>query len=121
MTNGEFRIMMEKRTVDFSERVLKLIRRFPVGVETRNIKDQLCRAATSIGANYREANRAESRDDFLHKIAIAAKEAAETEYWLMLAKDLYPQVFEVPAILVEAGESVRIFDKIRFPMTSRKA
>lgn len=45
---------------------------------------QLLRSGTSIGANYREANRAESREDFAHKVAIAVKEAAETEYWLLL-------------------------------------
>jgi four helix bundle protein len=45
---------------------------------------QLLRSATSIGANYREANRAESRADFIHKIALVEKEAAETQYWLEL-------------------------------------
>jgi four helix bundle protein len=45
---------------------------------------QLLRAATAIGANYREANRAESREDFVHKTGIAEKEAAEAEYWLEL-------------------------------------
>ena len=43
---------------------------------------QLLRSGTSIGANYREANRAESRDDFVHKTAVVLKEASETEYWL---------------------------------------
>ncbi len=41
----------------------------------------------SVGANYREANRGESRDDFLHKVGIATKEAAETEYWLELISE----------------------------------
>ncbi len=47
---------------------------------------QLLRAGTSIGANYREANRAESPVDFAHKVAVAVKEAAETEYWLQLCE-----------------------------------
>ena len=50
------------------------------------IARQLVRSGTSIGANYREANRAESPVDFAHKVAIAVKEAAETEYWLLLCK-----------------------------------
>ena len=50
------------------------------------IAGQLVRAGTSIGANYREANRAESRDDFVHQTAIAHKEASETVYWLDLCE-----------------------------------
>jgi len=45
---------------------------------------QLLRSGTSVGANYREANRAQSRSDFIHKIALVEKEAAETQYWLEL-------------------------------------
>jgi len=44
----------------------------------------MLRSATAVGANYREANRAESKADFAHKVALALKEAAETEYWLQL-------------------------------------
>ena len=45
---------------------------------------QLLKSGTSIGANYREANRAESKADFIHKLAIVEKEASETLYWLEL-------------------------------------
>jgi four helix bundle protein len=48
------------------------------------ISKQLLRAATSIGANSMEAQNAESRADFIHKIKLAAKEADETQYWLLL-------------------------------------
>lgn len=51
-----------------------------------NIANQLFRAGTSIGANIHESQNAESRNDFIHKIKIAAKEADETEYWLRLCK-----------------------------------
>ena len=47
---------------------------------------QLLKAGTSIGANIREAQNAESKEDFIHKMKIAAKEADETEYWLQLCK-----------------------------------
>lgn len=50
------------------------------------IAKQLLRAGISIGANVREAQNAESKSDFIHKIKIAAKEATETEYWLLLCK-----------------------------------
>mgnify|MGYP001170065872 FL=1 len=47
---------------------------------------QLLKSGTSIGANSREAQNAESKADFIHKFKIAAKEADETEYWLLLCK-----------------------------------
>lgn len=53
-------------------------------VVTRPLIDQLVRSATSIGANYAEANNAASKQDFRNKIFIAKKEAAETKYWLSL-------------------------------------
>ena len=113
MTNGQFKLQMEKRTVAFSIRVIKLLRQIPVSLEVRNIRDQVIRSATAVGANYREANRAESRGDFLHKIAIVAKEASESEYWLILLAELHPEIAETGKVREEAGELVRIFDKIR--------
>ena len=50
------------------------------------IAQQLLKAGTSIGANIREAQNAESKIDFIHKLKIAAKEADETEYWLLLCQ-----------------------------------
>lgn len=51
------------------------------------IARQLLKSGTSIGANTREAQNAESKDDFIHKFKVAAKEADETEYWLLLCKE----------------------------------
>lgn len=53
------------------------------------IANQLVKSGTSIGANIREAQNAESKNDFIHKFKIAAKEADETEYWLMLCFECY--------------------------------
>lgn len=50
------------------------------------ISKQLLRSGTSIGANVREAQNSESKQDFVHKLKIAAKEAEETEYWLLLCQ-----------------------------------
>lgn len=57
-----------------------------------NLSNQLFRSGTSIGANVKEAQNAESKADFIHKMKIAIKEAEETEYWLLLCKhsDEYP-------------------------------
>jgi len=52
------------------------------------LSNQLLKSGTSIGANTREAQNAESRADFIHKFKIAAKEADETEYWLLLSNEI---------------------------------
>lgn len=59
--------------------------------------NQLFRCGTSIGANIKEAQNAESKADFIHKMKIAAKEAEETEYWLLLCKQApnYPDPGEL--------------------------
>lgn len=81
-----------KLTFEFSLSIIKYteelekIRRF-------NVANQLFRSGTSIGSNIREAQNAESRADFIHKMKIALKEADETEYWLLLCEEAesYPK------------------------------
>ncbi len=73
---------------------LKIIK-FTENLETLrkyNMANQLFRSGTSVGANIREAQSAESKADFIHKVKIADKEANETEYWLLLCQhsDSYP-------------------------------
>ncbi len=121
MTNSEFKIQLEKRTVAFSVAVIKMLRKIPGGLESKNIREQVMRSATAVGANYREANRAESSADFVHKIGVVAKEASESEYWITLLHELYPQVKEVTSVLAEAGELTRVFDKIRRTMIERSS
>src|SRR5471032_1297339 len=75
---------LEERTLKFSLQIIGVIADLPKSMEGNVMGRQLLRSGTSIGANYREAGRAESRADFIHKIGIAEKEAAETEYWLEL-------------------------------------
>lgn len=75
---------LEARTLAFSVAVIRFVSGFPRSDANSVISRQLLRSATSIGANYREANRAESREDFVHKTAIAQKEASETDYWLQI-------------------------------------
>ena len=111
MADSAFKIQLEHRTLEFSISVIKLFRSLPLNVETRTIRDQVLRSSTSIGANYREANRAESSPDFRHKMAIVTKEAAETEYWIQILHELHPGTEEVLPVLAEASELVRIFAK----------
>ena len=67
------------------------------------IAKQIIRSGTSIGANISEAQNSESRADFIHKLKIAAKEAEETEYWLLLCKysDAYPFNEELLNMIIE--------------------
>jgi four helix bundle protein len=75
------------------------------------IARQLLRSGTSIGSNIREAQNAESKSDFIHKIKIAAKEADETEYWLLLCKHSESYPFD-DLILADVNELIRIISKI---------
>lgn len=72
---------------------------------------QVLRSGTSIGANVREAQNAESKSDFIHKIKIAAKEADETEYWLLLCK--YSAHYPNPDnILEKLNQIIKVLSKI---------
>lgn len=75
------------------------------------VSKQLLRAATSIGANSMEAQNAESKADFIHKLKIAAKEADETQYWLLLCQQAknYPDSKNLPEILLQIQ---RVLNKI---------
>ncbi len=78
---------LEVRTKRFSLAVIRYVSKLPRDRETDILARQLLRSATSIGANYREANRGVSRADFVNKIGIIQKEAAETQYWIELLID----------------------------------
>ena len=75
------------------------------------ISRQLLRSGTSIGANVREAQNAESKADFIHKIKIAAKESDETEYWLLICKNTPSYPFE-EQLLIDVQELSKILSKI---------
>ncbi len=75
-----------------------------------NLSNQLFRSGTSIGANVKEAQNAESKADFIHKIKIAAKEADETQYWLLLCNHSkkYP---ESNFLLLKLEEIQKVLNK----------
>ena len=82
MNNKQFGKELEKRTKKFAIKIILLSARLPTTQEARVIRNQITKAGTSIGANYREANRARSRADFHNRIDICESEASETQYWL---------------------------------------
>ena len=73
---------LEERTKQFAIRIIRLSSALPNTPEGRATRTQMTKAGTSVGANYREANRARSKADFRNKIAICESEASETQYWL---------------------------------------
>ena len=77
------------------------------------------KSATSIGANVMEAQNSESREDFIHKIKIAAKEAGETQYWLMLC-DYAPSYPDCKPLLEKLQELNKIISKILSTMKQGK-
>ena len=104
---------LEKRTKDFSKNVIRLLRGIKTNDLNRNILSQLIRSATSVGANYHEANAASSKNDFRNKIHICRKEIQETEYWLDLLKEANPEHTEaLKSTSQEAHELTLIFNKI---------
>ena len=88
MDNKVFAQKLEARTRQFAVTVIRLSSQLPNTPEGQVVKNQITKAGTSIGANYREANRARSKPDFRNKIKICESEASETQYWLELISDL---------------------------------
>ena len=101
---------LEKRTKKFALEVIRFVADLPKNKITDVMGYQFLKCGTSIGANYREANRAQSRQDFIHKIAIVEKEASETQYWLELFDASNIGDPESPSwLLQESAELLAIF------------
>ena len=104
------KIELEKRTKQFAIRIIKFAATLPYGKIGDVIRYQLVKAGTSVGANYREANRAESRNDFIHKIGIVEKEASESQYWLEICDEAnFGDEQQRKWLLAESGELLAIF------------
>ena len=107
---------LEKRTMCFALKIIEFVATLPKSKTGEVVEFQLVKAGTSVGANYREANRAESRNDFIHKLGIVEKESAETRYWLELCQEarlgnavlrewLLQEAKELLAIFTSAGRT----------------
>ena len=111
-SNLDFKKELEARTRRFASAVFRMLNDCPKNVATKVIAYQLGKSASSIGANYREANRAESTDDFIHKIGIVLKETSETVYWLEVLQDVYPDAKEISLLLDESRVFLSLYQKI---------
>lgn len=79
--------VLKTKSYEFALRAVKLSRYLQQEKHEHVFANQVLRSGTSIGANVEEANQAQSKKDFVHKLSIALKEATETNYWLRLLKD----------------------------------
>jgi four helix bundle protein len=117
MTNGkmtkEKKYDLEERTARFGEDIIRFANKVPKTPITIPLIEQLIRAGTSVGANYCEADDAESKRDFQHKIGICKKEFRESKHWLRMIAIAVPEIKEEARRLWrEAKELNLIFNSI---------
>jgi len=113
VNNKEFSESLEERTRQFAVTIIKLSASLPNTPEASVIRNQITKSGTSIGANYREANRARSKADFKNKIKISESEASETYYWLEIIRDAnFISKEKVMSVFRECGELLAIFTSI---------
>ena len=100
-----------KLTFDFSIKIIKFSEELRK-IHKYEMASQVFRSGTSIGANIREAQNAESKADFIHKFKISAKEADEVEYWLLLCQEseFYPNPEK--GLILDLKSIIKIMSKI---------
>jgi len=117
MDNKEFGRLLEVRTRNLAVSIIRLSKLLPVSPEGNIIRSQFTKAGTSIGANYREANRARSKPDFVSRMKICQSEASEALYWLEIISDMnwiasektdpaVKELNELLAIFAHAGKTL---------------
>ena len=115
MTRGikTFAKELEERTKKFAIDIIRLSVTLPNTPEGRAIRSQMTKSGASVGANYREANRARSKADFKNKIVICETEASETQYWLEVIPGAgWKSWDEIQPAYDECSELLAIFTSI---------
>lgn len=102
----------EERTFRFSKEAIAFVKNLPKSIPTPEIAKQLLRSASSIGANYIEANESLSKKDFFMRVKICRKEAKETIYWLKLVEPQKEEEHKREWLIGEATELMKIFGSI---------
>jgi len=119
-TNQKYNL--EERTAKFAEEVIEFCQNIKISLINQPIISQLIRSATSIGANYYEANGASSKQDFKNKIHICKKEVQETKFWIRMIVKSNPEIREKAKVLwKEAQELTLIFSKIISSLKGKNA
>jgi four helix bundle protein len=105
--------VIKKKSFDFALRIVKLYQFLLSDKKEFVLSKQLLRSGTSIGANIREAEHAESKADFIHKTSIALKEANESEYWVeLLFRAEYIDEIQFNSINVDLSEILKLLTSI---------
>jgi len=113
MTQFSNKYDLEERTAKFAEEIIKLVKSIKITPVNKRIIEQIVGSGGSIGANYCEANEAESKQDFKHKVGICKKETKETKHWLRLLASANPEVKEqLRELYKENQELLLIFSSI---------
>ena len=99
---------LEERTAKFGENIIRFVKKIPKKAETLPLISQLVRAGTSVGANYCEADDAESKKDFIHKIRICKKESRETKHWLRMIVVAVPELKEEARVLWQEAQELNL-------------
>ncbi|MGP8198327.1 MAG: four helix bundle protein [Limisphaerales bacterium] len=101
---------LRERTKSFARRIIRLFAALPRNTASQILGRQLLRSGTSIGANYREANRARSKPEFIAKVGDCLREADETAYWLeLLSEENFVPTAKLKPLLDETNEIIAIF------------
>ncbi len=99
---------LEERTAKFGEDIIGFSKKLPVNYITKRIIPQLVGAGTAVGSNYCEADCAESNKDFIHKMAIANKEAKETKHFLRMSTKACPNYASEARKLWKEGHELNL-------------
>ena len=111
--NNQKKFDLQDRFIDYSVRIMRLSEKLPKTNTGKHVSSQILRSGTSPAPNYGEAQSAESKADFVHKLKIALKELRETEIWLkIIAKaQMIESVSQLAPILQETDELISILFK----------
>jgi len=105
--------VIKNKSFAFAIRIVNLNKYLRTSKNEYTLSKQLLRSGTAIGALVREAEQAESKADFIHKLAIALKEANETEYWILLLRETeYLSPKESDSILNDLTELLKLLTSI---------
>jgi four helix bundle protein len=104
--------VLKEKSYKFSIRIVKFYQYVSTNKNEYVISKQVLRSGTSIGAMVEEANQAESKADFVHRLAIANKEANETHYWLRLIKDTELASIDILPLLNDCEELIKLLTSI---------
>jgi four helix bundle protein len=111
MSKGNRIFDLEERLIDFAVRIIRTAELLPKTKVGNHLAGQLIRYGTSPASNYGEAQSAESRADFVHKMKVCFKELRETKIWLLmiLRADLMRQASKLEPLINENDELISIF------------